>query len=179
MRNDSDALYSHFGVHLSCVIDVQLMELATRDGDYKEYLRGLEKAATTDRILSPYEEMAFSLAKQWGKGLYDPKKEKGGNMEIWNQRPLPGDLVEYCVADVEVLPKMLTAYEVKLTGLWRPKVEEAMLARVEASQSEDYDPKGPNKAKGPWRGFEGPQWTTNYLDEYNETSHETTAGTSV
>lgn len=30
VRNDSDALFSHFGVELACIQDMQLMELATR-----------------------------------------------------------------------------------------------------------------------------------------------------
>jgi exonuclease 3'-5' domain-containing protein 1 len=32
VRNDSDALYNHFGVHLAAIQDIQLLELATRSG---------------------------------------------------------------------------------------------------------------------------------------------------
>lgn len=40
VRNDSDALYAHFGVHLAGIQDIQLLELATRSGP-RRFINGL------------------------------------------------------------------------------------------------------------------------------------------
>jgi exonuclease 3'-5' domain-containing protein 1 len=48
VRNDADALFSHCGVRLQCPIDIQLMELASRDHRLKRGVRQpLEKCITT------------------------------------------------------------------------------------------------------------------------------------
>jgi len=42
LRNDSDALYHHFGVRLCGVEDIQLMENAARPAFRRRYVNGLD-----------------------------------------------------------------------------------------------------------------------------------------
>jgi len=51
VRNDSDALFSHYGIKLVCVHDLQLMELATRSFS-RRCVNGLTKCIERDINLS-------------------------------------------------------------------------------------------------------------------------------
>ncbi|KAK0127807.1 hypothetical protein ONS96_007312 [Cadophora gregata f. sp. sojae] len=58
VRNDSDALYSHFQISLAGIIDLQLLELGSRtDGlDHKRTVRGLARCIKTHAQLTPAEK---------------------------------------------------------------------------------------------------------------------------
>jgi exonuclease 3'-5' domain-containing protein 1 len=51
IRNDSDALFSHFGISIAAVHDIQLMELATRNFS-KRCISGLSKCIERDISLT-------------------------------------------------------------------------------------------------------------------------------
>ncbi|KAF7940741.1 uncharacterized protein EAE97_006927 [Botrytis byssoidea] len=149
VRNDSDALYSHFGVKLQGVIDLQLMELATRSHSQK-FLSGLGRCMDQDLVQTP-EELEFrSAIKKRGVQLFAP--EKGGRYEVFNDRPLDPAIVDYCVQDVQLMPQLWNIYNAKLTLMdkrWTTKIERETKARLLLSQSPDFNGKGQHMAKAP------------------------------
>ncbi|MCJ1250953.1 hypothetical protein MMC30_008182 [Trapelia coarctata] len=159
VRNDSDALYSHFQVRLSCVVDVQLMELATRDSS-KKRVRGLATCILNSGILRGFNKMQWEMIKKDGKEHFTSAEK--GNREVWNERPQL--IVDYSVQDVTVLPWLWVLYDKGLSEEWRGKVEEETVKRVKESQSVDYVGEGNHKTLGPdsWSDREEEQ---TYLNE--------------
>ena len=147
VRNDSDALYSQFGVRLAGIHDVQLMELATRPGS-KEFVNGLVRCICSDAGLDDQQQFDWSTGKSAGKRLFDPNQ--GGRYEAFNDRPLSRILTDYCAQDVAFLPRLWIAYDAKLTPHWRTEVAQKTVDRLIESQGAEYDPNGPDKARGPW-----------------------------
>lgn len=103
VRNDSDALYSHFQIKLAGVVDLQLWELAARPFAGK-YVKGLPKCIEIDSSLSD-EKAEVMQTKEKGKMLSSP--EHGGSYEVFNERPLCKDIQAYCAQDVHLLPGLL------------------------------------------------------------------------
>lgn len=103
VRNDSDALFHHFNVKLAGVINLQLMELATRYYSRK-YVSGLAKCIDRDALLTTDEMQTWKASKEKGLKLF--AAERGGSYEVFNVRPLPDDIKEYCVQDVQFLPEL-------------------------------------------------------------------------
>ncbi|KAL2181542.1 ribonuclease H-like domain-containing protein [Thermothelomyces heterothallicus CBS 202.75] len=114
VRNDSDALYSHFGVRLEGVVDLQLMELATRPAPTavrprNVFVSGLAKCIG---VLAPAERAAWAAAKDRGRRLFAP--ELGGTYSVFNQRPLSEEVWLYSVQDVRFLPRLWALYDARL-----------------------------------------------------------------
>lgn len=80
--------------------------------------------------------------------IMNTKGEK--QTHLFAQRPLCPDAVEYCIGDVCILPRLRITYRARLTKEWKVKVKQAVLARVQASQSPEYVPHGHHKRFGPW-----------------------------
>lgn len=57
IRQDTEALFHHYGILIGSRIDLQLMELASRTTPYRDFLRGLASAVWTegDAWMDPYE----------------------------------------------------------------------------------------------------------------------------
>ncbi|KAF2094193.1 exonuclease [Rhizodiscina lignyota] len=146
VRNDSDALYSHFHIHLAGVEDIQLMELATRTFS-RRTLNGLAKCIERDAPMSSAERLAWNTAKEKGKGLFAP--ERGGRYEVFNERPLAPEIVLYCVQDVRILPKLLSYYQNKLGNAWKERVQEATRDRIIQSHGANFNGKGRHMALAP------------------------------
>ncbi|KAK5683856.1 hypothetical protein LTS10_003719 [Elasticomyces elasticus] len=84
IRNDSDALFAHFGVKMAGVEDVQLMENATRTTTKQRRLvSGLAKCI--EQNVHGASTVSWKLAKEKGEKLF--KAEHGGSYEVFNQRP--------------------------------------------------------------------------------------------
>ncbi|KAH7305050.1 exonuclease [Stachybotrys elegans] len=147
VRNDSDALHSHFGICLAGIHDLQLMELATRNFS-RRHINGLSKCIERDAPLSQEERIAWMLVKEKGQRLFAP--EKGGTYEVFNERPLHKDVILYCAQDVQILPRLHTYYGRKLTAAWKAKVLEASQNRVELSQTATFNGKGRHMALAPY-----------------------------
>jgi len=82
VRNDSDALFAHFGVALQGVEDVQLMESAARTTTRsRKYLNGLAKCVEKNVFMSQSgtDLASWKLAKEKGERLF--KAEHGGSYE--------------------------------------------------------------------------------------------------
>ncbi|RWA12462.1 hypothetical protein EKO27_g2642 [Xylaria grammica] len=86
VRNDSDALCSHFQIKLSGVQDLQLMQLATRQVGRKRYVCGLAKCIADDAPMSDVDKATWKTKKVKGLKLFAP--EMGGSDKVlFNERP--------------------------------------------------------------------------------------------
>ncbi|KAH6670407.1 hypothetical protein B0J14DRAFT_618744 [Halenospora varia] len=86
VRNDSNALFRHFGIRLMGVVDLQLMENLSRAGG---------------------EEV-----KEKGKKLFAP--EIGGHLEVFNKRSLNTELIAYCKSNVSMLLGRFGVYKMRV-----------------------------------------------------------------
>lgn len=152
VRNDSAALWAQFGIRLACVQDLQLMELAARSGP-RRYVCSLSNCIELDTPFSYAEKAAWKAAKQAGRRLFDPTV--GGSYDVFNQRPLRSEVLQYCVRDVEYLPYLWDKYDDRFRARpeWRDRVISASEERVAASLRADYNGQSESKTLAP-RGWE-------------------------
>lgn len=108
VRNDSDALFSHYNIRLDGIQDLQLMELATRSGP-KKYVAGLAKCIERDSPISDLRKAEWKRRKDEVTKSFDPGK--GGSYEVFNKRPMTPDIRDYCAADVSQLLGLYSTYE--------------------------------------------------------------------
>lgn len=146
VRNDSDALFSHYGIKLAGVHDLQLMELATRSSP-RTYVAGLSKCIERDAGLSERERVACKATKEKGRNLFAP--ERGGSYEVFNVRPFPQDMLSYCIQDVHFMPKLWQLYNSRLGDSWAAKVQQAAKDRVATSHNAGFNGKGKHMILGP------------------------------
>lgn len=146
VRNDSDALYAHFGVHLAGIQDIQLLELATRNGS-RRIINGLVRCIEHDAGLTRSEARLWRDIKDNGRRLSAP--ERGGSYEVFNTRPLPEAIIKYCAQDVRILPKLLTVYNGKLESRWKEKIEVATCDRINVCFQAMYTGVGRHMAQSP------------------------------
>ncbi|SPO04166.1 uncharacterized protein DNG_06849 [Cephalotrichum gorgonifer] len=146
VRNDSDALYSHFHIRLSGIQDLQLMELATRTFR-RSHVNGLAKCIARDAPMGDKELVDWEATKENGIKLFQPNL--GGSYEVFNERPLSEEIRTYCVQDVQFLPRLWTYYDAKITPRWRQRVLEASKERVTLSQAPEYNGQGIHMALAP------------------------------
>ncbi|KAF2728528.1 hypothetical protein EJ04DRAFT_401319, partial [Polyplosphaeria fusca] len=107
VRNDSDALFAHFGVALQGVEDVQLMESATRKTTAaRKFVSGLAKCVENNAATASIGNSSsrWKLAKEKGERLFLARY--GGSYDVFNKRPIPEEIIEYCAGDVQHLPKL-------------------------------------------------------------------------
>ncbi|THW66475.1 hypothetical protein D6D20_01269 [Aureobasidium pullulans] len=148
LRNDSDALYSHFGIRLQSVIDIQMLEFGTRIVPGR-FLKSLAKSIEEDSGINYYEVKEWQAGKEAGYMLFDPLK--GGSYDVFNHRPLDEAIVDYCSRDVQLLPALLQAYARRLRG-WENlaiNLQSEAEKRVSLSQSATYNSKCQHMAQGP------------------------------
>jgi exonuclease 3'-5' domain-containing protein 1 len=145
IRNDSDALFSLFGVRVAGIEDLQLMELGGRSGS-KRLIKGLAKAIEQDARLSAADSKAWKEVKDAGRKLFAP--ELGGSFEVFDQRPLSAEVLKYSVQDVLYMPALRKNYLDQLTLVWKAKVEEEVIERIALSQSATFNGKGRHMAEG-------------------------------
>ncbi|KAI5372023.1 hypothetical protein J4E82_009325 [Alternaria postmessia] len=168
VRNDSDALFAHFGVALQGVEDVQLMESATRKTTAsRKFLNGLTKCVENNLPMHMCGSglVSWKLAKEKGERLF--KAEYGGSYDVFNQRPIPEDISSYCVGDVQYIPELRNRLY-KSAYQWRDLVGEETKKRVATSQRSDYQPHAPDKVMAPWSKEQNmvlDQW--NYVPPFN------------
>ena len=154
IRNDSDALFSLFQISVNGIQDLQLMELATRKGS-KDFVAGLAKCIENESPISAAAKEEWQRTKEGTNRLFNPKK--GGRYEIFNDRPMKPEIIQYCARDVALLPGLYNVYNAKLSGeaFWQAQVRKATKDRIKLSQSPGYDEQAKSKKiRGPWnRGF--------------------------
>ncbi|KAJ4302812.1 hypothetical protein N0V90_001703 [Kalmusia sp. IMI 367209] len=155
VRNDSDALFYHYQISLSGVNDIQLMELATRTFPRK-HVMGLQKCIEKEMTLA--EKIAWNAAKEKGMKLFMP--DRGGRYEIFNDRPLAQEIIQYCVQDVHFLPRLWARYTSRMNASWAKKVQTETEERISSSQSKTYEGHGKHKVLAP-TGWYTPEATPN------------------
>ena len=147
VRNDSDALFAHFGVALRRVEDVQLMENATRTTAVsRRLLSGLAKCVEDYVPMS--ERRNWKQTKEKGERLF--KSRYGGSYDVFNKRPIPEEIIDYCAGDVQCLPVLRERFWASQSSRWRDLIREESQKRVAASQRLDYQPHGRDRAIAPW-----------------------------
>lgn len=162
VRNDSDALHCYFQVKLAGIIDLQLLELATRGGSMR-FLHGLAKCISKDADLAPQQDSEWQACKSAGRALFAP--ERGGTYEVFNDRPLKKEIADYCAQDVTALPKLWKVYSAKLPQLgphWPGLIETTTRKRITDSQSASYVPEGKHKSLGPWGDYDDDDTDSTY-----------------
>lgn len=97
VRNDSDALFSHYGINLAGVQDLQLMELATHTFS-RRLVNGLGKCIEHDAPMTLCERAKWKACKEAGRKFFAP--ECGGSYEVFIARPLSAEIIQYCAQDV-------------------------------------------------------------------------------
>lgn len=146
VRNDSDALYAHFGVHLAGIQDIQLLELATRSRS-RRFINGLARCIERDAGLTWSEASAWKNIKDNGRQLFAP--ERGGSYEVFNSRPLSEAIIKYCAQDVRILPKLWAVYNGKLGWRCKEKIEVATRDRINVCFQAGYTGVGRHMAQSP------------------------------
>ncbi|KAL2830835.1 ribonuclease H-like domain-containing protein [Aspergillus cavernicola] len=146
VRNDSDALYAHFGVHLAGIQDIQLLELTTRSGS-RRFINGLARCIERDAGLTWSEASGWKDIKDNGRQLFAP--ERGGSYEVFNARPLSEAIIKYCSQDVRILPKLWAVYNGKLGWRWKEKIEVATRDRINVCFQAVYTGVGRHMAQSP------------------------------
>lgn len=144
VRNDADALWSLFEVSIAGVIDIQLLENASRGSRDNTFLSGLEKAIRSDLPLSESERQRWSLTKGHIKARM--------SADAFSARPLDIKTIEYCVNDVIHLPALQAVYERRISPSGLAKAKDYSQRRAVEARSPDYDSQSPDKARGPWAG---------------------------
>ncbi|KAK0664611.1 ribonuclease H-like domain-containing protein [Cercophora samala] len=162
VRNDSDALYHLYGVSLAGVHDIQLMKFAL--APFKR-LMGLAYCMELDACSSEEEVKAVKATKETGRKLFSPAC--GGSYDVFNQRPIPDRIVEYCAQNAHILPVLWKEYDERLGRLCdgekkRDLITKEAVERVRVSQTVEY---------GKWdrremiKGPRGVEWKVKYVHD--------------
>jgi exonuclease 3'-5' domain-containing protein 1 len=146
IRNDSNALFGIYDIRVDGIEDLQLMELASRNFS-KRTVNGLAKCIERDAHLPAAEKMQWKKTKDLGRKLFAP--ELGGSYAVFDQRPLPSQMMSYCVQDVVHMPSLRKLYCAKLCDAWWKKVKMETAARIALSQTKSFSGKGQQMALGP------------------------------
>lgn len=146
IRNDSDALYNLYDIHVRGIWDLQLMELASRNFP-KRCVNGLAKCIEKDSRIEYGERAEWRKIKEKGRDLFDPSR--GGSYAVFDQRPLSSEVEEYCTQDVALMPHLCDIYREKLCDAWWRKIQTETDARITLSQTATYNGQGRHMAEAP------------------------------
>ena len=103
------------------------MEVAARRSS-KRIFAGLGKCIENDAQLTDQTLKSWKATKEKGHCLFVP--ESGGCYDVFNARPLPEDIIEYCTQDVIHLPVLWKVYSQRLNKSWAKKAHDETLARL-------------------------------------------------
>ena len=123
------------------------MELASRQYN-KRRVVGLAHCIQEDAGLHQDAKAAWNYTKQCGLHLFEPKH--GGSYQVFNIRPIPQEIIDYCTNDVVYLPVLYSLYLKRLDTRWATRVADESTKRVAMAQSASYDPSAKDKTKSPW-----------------------------
>ena len=146
VRNSSGALHSLYGIRLSGVHDLQLLELATCHD--KSRVHSLYKCVQESAELSKEKRRRWMNSRNMVSRLYTPKN--GAGFQILEERPLAEDIKVYCAQNVLVLPDLWEEYRNRLSS--GSEWIDATLAtadRIAHSQLDNFVGIGPHMSLGP------------------------------
>ena len=119
-REDNRAFVGQRKIQMKGVVDMQLMELATRHAGGRGFVKGLYNAIS---------DLRLTLAECYA---WQQKKKAGGSFEDtpkWTKRPLPEMLIDYAAGDTVYLPHLYAVYREKLRPY--PELQHLVLAGSE------------------------------------------------
>lgn len=157
VRNDADALWAHYEVDLAGVVDIQLLENASRQtGRDKEYLAGRDMAISNDLNSSIG---VMNVARDPRPGSFWMPFQRyvdEGDNDIRDfppvlRRPLDKDTVVKCTRGVLHLRGLRDVYMKRISIAWLGKVRQESAKRIAEAHAGDYVPQSPMEAKGPWK----------------------------
>ncbi|KIO17128.1 hypothetical protein M407DRAFT_246834 [Tulasnella calospora MUT 4182] len=128
-RNDSDALYNLYKVDMGGVIDLQLMELATRKRRQRAYVNGLARTIKDYGGLSPEALAEWEEIKTYGKKIFDTGDPETAGL-LFEERPLEEKLVQYSIQDATLLPVLYDTFDKVIEPSWRKKVENEVFISI-------------------------------------------------
>ena len=149
-RMDSEALFHQFGVALTSVIDIQLMEVVRRNSS-RNHLGAYVRAVQEDIRIDAKEAYEMLCVKNTVQRSFIPSK--GGDWNVLKKRPMSEKLIEYCIADIKYMPLLFRKYAADIE--WCDSTE---AAREEVSiegvvpRREDYQLKEPMAFFGEVKG---------------------------
>lgn len=156
VRNYADALWALYNVNLTNVIDIQLLENASRKtGRDKEYLARRETAIRND--LNPVVGAKHTgLDRPLGSSWIPIQGSGKGSDELQDfprilRRPLDKDIILDCTRDVLHLRSLRDVYMKRISIAWLGKVRQESAKRIAQAHGEEYVPQSPLEAKGPWK----------------------------
>lgn len=141
------------------------MKLVTRKG-LKDFLAERAKFIEQDCHISNAAQTEWQRTQETTSRLYDPQNR--GRYEIFNERPIRPEIVQYCARKVARLPGLYNFYNAKLNlpggRFWQVQMEDATKDWIKLSQLPGYDKDTQTKARGPWNKWEIDQ----AIDDWNE-----------
>lgn len=138
----SHALFILFQVSVGGIKELQLMELAARTGS-RQFGGELAECIEEEISISAAAKMEWHITRARARRLFAPRDVELN--EIFNERPLKPEIIQYCKQGVMFLPSLYNVYSLKLRGpqqtFWRVYVRETTNDRIKMSQSPGYDGK--------------------------------------
>jgi exonuclease 3'-5' domain-containing protein 1 len=125
-------------------VDIQVLQSFENDSPDDRFVKGLEKALQRYPGLSDNERSEADRVKKNGIGLFAP--ERGGSYEVWVQRPLCQELLEYASLDVRHLHGMAKVWGAEIGSERRQRVIEAANIRMENARNAKTVIKGRERA---------------------------------
>lgn len=178
-RQDSDAIYAHFGIHMRGIHDLQVMEAAVRPGSRAKAL-GLADAIEQlpKEYLSPLTIQVWKEIKEDGRLFC----KANGGYRAFDIRPAAPVLEDYAANDCSVLPILYRCYmnsgckDKKLRD--EPELMDLVLRasarRVDASLDPDYRGNsessylGPPEMRALWTEYDWEGKVNNWMGWYND-----------
>lgn len=124
VRPTSHLLYTHFGIALRNIQDVQLMESASHSSIVRatRFLLGLRACIQREKqILFESEKKNWEAVYQAAARLFNPGL--GGSLQVFQDRPLAEEIRAFCVQDLQHLPLLRAKY-------WHRHMERGMAESV-------------------------------------------------
>ena len=144
VRNDSDAMFTHYGIKLKGVTGLQLMEVANRKVR-NQNLWGLAKCISHEAVASG--EVKQDELNDWMTNKRGGKEWIGAHelgYGVFDIRPLPDRALSYAGQDTKLMPMLYRKYvaDIEQYSGRMELVCKASSQRVHATQSKDYDREG-------------------------------------
>ncbi|KAI9644623.1 hypothetical protein NHQ30_006645 [Ciborinia camelliae] len=140
----SHFLFTQCEISLAGVRDLQLMELAVRDGGQNN-LRGLAKCVDLHSPVPASTKMEWVITREVMQNT---------GIRTLEQRPIKSEIMECYAGEVRMLPGLDKVLREKLRpdgqSFWRNEIEIATTDRIEKSKSAGYDMQGRHNVEGPW-----------------------------
>ncbi|KIO24993.1 hypothetical protein M407DRAFT_211272 [Tulasnella calospora MUT 4182] len=150
-RGDNDALYNLYKVDMRGVIDLQLMELATRaTSPYGANLNGLARTIRNYADLPDQALEKWERVKNYGKEIFESAGPQ--TLGLFEVRPLSEKVIEYSIQDTTILPRLYDRFNGLIQPTWRRRVEEETSRRLQLARQTVFDgSNGELMKRGPWR----------------------------